>query len=91
MRTALFGTNTFKRPYFKWPVESFGRRKGGQRPQRKEKKMNATQREIDKLNNELLKYKDRSDYLNIVEEMNQAIVKGFAEGYRVSEEYSFRF
>lgn len=42
---------------------------------------------LDKLNNELLKYKDRSDYLNIVEEMNQAIVKGFAEGYRVSEGY----
>ena len=42
---------------------------------------------LEKLNNELLKYKDRSDYLNIVEEMNQAIVKGFAEGYRVSEGY----
>ena len=42
---------------------------------------------LEKLNNELLKYKDRPDYLNIVEEMNQAIVKGFAEGYRVSEGY----
>lgn len=42
---------------------------------------------LEKLNNELLKYKDRTDYLNIVEEMNKAIVKGFAEGYRVSEGY----
>lgn len=44
----MFGTNTFKRPYLKWPVESFGRRKGGQRPQRKKKKIYTTQRETRK-------------------------------------------